>query len=165
MAHSQETRQAVRRAYVVERLALEQAARRNGVSYHTARAWKKKAREDGDDWDRARAATRMAQGGLGDLTAQLLEDFAILFQHTVEEVKSGQYSALQKAEAISRLSDAYTKTVKAAGGGDPRIARLSVALEVLERLAGFVQVQFPEHAGALMAVLEPFGQELAAAYG
>jgi len=165
MAHAPEVRAAVRRSYVAERLPLEAAADKHKVSYHTARNWKNRARQDGDDWDRARAASRMAAGGLGDLTTQVLEDFALLFQSTMEQIKEGEFAALDKAEALSRLSDAYTKTVKAAGGSDGRIAKLAIALEVLEKLVVYVQQHYPQHAHHLLEVLEPFGGELNQVYG
>lgn len=165
MAHPPETRQAVRRSYVAERLPLEAAAEKHGVSYHTTRQWKRAAKAAGDDWDRARAAARMAAGGLGDLTTQVLEEFALLFQSTMEQIGSGEYDGIQKAEAMSRLADAYTKTMKAAGGGDAGIAKLSVALDVLGRLVTFVQEHYPHHAEALLEVLEPFGESLNGAYG
>lgn len=165
MAHPQERRGAVRRSYVHERLSLEAAADKHGIAYNTARVWKRKARDDGDDWDKARAAHRMADGGLGDITAQLLEDFALLFQATIEEIKSGDYDGLKKAEALSRLSDAYTKTMKAAAGGDPRIARLAVALEVLDELAKFIRESFPDELERFVRILEPFGERLSKAFG
>jgi hypothetical protein len=165
MAHAPEVRAAVRRSYVAERLPLEAAAEKHRIAYGTARQWKRKAAEDGDDWDRARSASRMAAGGLGDLTTQVLEEFALLFQATMEEIGSGEYDGLQKAEAMSRLADAYTKTVKAAGGGDNRIAKLAVALDVLGRLVAYVQQHYPQQAVHLLEVLEPFGEELNQAYG
>jgi hypothetical protein len=164
MAHAPEVRQAVRRSYVIERLPLEAACEKHQVSYHTGRNWKRVDKEAGDDWDRARAASRMAAGGLGDLTTQVLEEFALLFQATMEQIGSGEYDGLQKAEAMSRLADAYTKTVKAAGGGDSKIARLAVAMEVLEKLVAFVQLHYPQQGAALLEVLEPFGEELSRAY-
>lgn len=160
MAHSQETRQAVRRSYVVERLSLEHAAERNGISYHTARAWKRAAKDLGDDWDRARTASRMAAGGLGDITNQVLEDFALLFQSTLDEIKGYEGEPFRKAEAISRLSDAYAKTMKAAGAGNNAIAELAVALKVLEELAKFIREGYPEQLETFTAILEPFGQRL-----
>lgn len=164
MAHGPEVRQAVRRSYVGERLPLEAAAEKHGVAYNTARHWKRKAKDEGDDWDRARSAARMAAGGLGDLTTQVLEEFALLFQSTMEQIGSSELDGVQKAEAMSRLADAYTKTVKAAGGGDGKIARLAVAMEVLERLVAFIQQHYPQHGAALLEVMEPFGGELSRAY-
>jgi hypothetical protein len=165
MAHAPEIKHAVRRSYVMERQPLEVAANKHDVSYNTARAWKKSAKESGDDWDRARAASRMAAGNLGDLTTQVMEEFALLFQVTMEDLANGDYDGLAKAEAMSRLADAYTKCVKAAGGGDSNIARLAVALEMLGHLVEFVQTHFPQHAEALLEVLEPFGEELNQRYG
>ena len=165
MAYGKDIQEAVKRAYVLDRLPLEAAAQAAGVSYSTAQAWKRKAREEGEDWDRARQATRMSSGQLGDITTQLLEDFAILFQTTVEQIKDADVNPLQKAEAISRLSDAYMKTMRAATKGAPEIGRLAMALEVLDMLGKFVQSQFPQHADALIEVLEPFGKQVAASYG
>ncbi len=165
MAHAPETRNAVRASYVYDRLPLEAAAEKHGVSYATARAWKKAAAEAGDHWDKARAAGRMAAGSLGDITAQVLEDFALLFQSTLEEIKAEKGSPFQKAEAISRLSDAYTKTMKAAGGGDSKIAQLAVAMRVLEELARFIREQYPKQLDPFVALLEPFGQRVSEVFG
>jgi hypothetical protein len=165
VAYSQQIREAVRNAYVRDRLPLEAAADRVGVSYSTAQAWKRKDAADGWCWDKARAASRMATGGLGDITTQLLEDFAILFQVTVEQIRDAEVDPLKKAEAISRLSDAYTKTMRAATKGAPEIGRLAMALEVLDLFSRFVRAEHPEHAEALIEVLEPFGQTLASTYG
>lgn len=165
MAYSQAVREAVRNAYVNDRLPLEAAAERVGVSYSAAQNWKRKAKAEGQCWDKARAAVRMSSGGLGDLTTQLLEDFAILFQTTVEQIRDAEVDPLKKAEAISRLSDAYTKTMRAATKGAPEIGRLAMALEVLDLFAKFVRADYPEHAEALITVLEPFGQTLASTYG
>ncbi len=165
MAYSQDIREAVRQAYVQDRLPLEAAAERVGVSYSAAQGWKRQAKADGQCWDKARAASRMSSGGLGELTTQLLEDFALLFQSTVEQIRDADADPLKKAEAISRLSDAYTKTMRAATKGAPEIGRLAMALEVLDLLARFVRAEHPEHAEALISVLEPFGRTLATTYG
>lgn len=165
MAHSPEKVQAVRGAFVYERLPLPDAADRAGVSYSAAQAWKRKAKENGDDWDKARNASRMAAGGLGDITNQLLEDFALLFQSTIEDIKVSDYNALDKAEAIARLSDAYTKTMKAAGGGNPKIAKLSIAMEVLSTLAEFIKSDYPEDLARFARILEPFGTRVSEVFG
>lgn len=165
MAHSPERIQAVRSGFVYERLPLPEAAVRAGVSYSAAQAWKKRAKALGDDWDKARCASRMAAGGLGDITNQLLEDFALLFQSTIEDIKVGDYNALAKAEAIARLSDSYMKTMKAAGGGNPKIAKLSVAMEVLSELAGFIKSDYPDDLERFARILEPFGVRVSEVFG
>jgi len=160
VAHSEETKLSVRRSYVYDKKSLQHAAQLHNVNYQTARSWKKKSETDGDDWDKARAASRMAGGGVGEMTAEVLEDFARLFQTTITELKDGNFTAIQKAEVLSRLSDAYTKTMKAAGNSNPRIARLSVAMEVLEELAKYIRTHSPHDLERFVLILEPFGQHI-----
>jgi len=165
MAHSQETKSAVRASYVRDRLPLEQVAEKHGISYATVRSWKRKAKEAGDCWEKARVASRMANGTFGDITTELLEDLTLLFQTTITDIKDKDISPLQKVEAISKLSDAYSKTIKAAGGGDQKIAKLAIAMQVLEELAKFIREGYPEQLEVFAAILEPFGQRVSEVFG
>lgn len=165
MAYSPEQRQAVRRAYVFDRVTLTAAAERHGVPYQTVRRWKSEDEARGDCWDKARAASRLAAGGLGDITAEVLEDFSRLFQSTIQELESGDVDPIKKAESIGRLADAYTKTMKAAGGADPKISKLAVAMQVIEELAKFIRERNPELLAPFTAVLEPFGARVAEILG
>ena len=161
MAYDQQVRTAVRRSYVNERLPLMAAAEKHNVPYVTARTWKRKAKKDQDDWDKARTATRMSEGGIGELTSQVIEDFAMLFQTTIADIKNADdIDPIKKAEALSRLSDAYSKTMKAASTGSPEIARLSVAMEVLKELAIFIRKHSPDDLPRFSAILDPFGQHI-----
>ena len=65
MAKSPEAKAAVRAAYVHRKLPLAQCVKglRPRVSEHTARRWKASAKNEGDDWDRARAASHLAGQG------------------------------------------------------------------------------------------------------
>jgi hypothetical protein len=136
------------------------------VHYETARAWKRKAKEDHDDWDQARQADRMAKGGLGDLTTAVLEDFFLQFKRSIDDMRTAtDISPMDRAEILARLSDSYVKTVKAAGNSNSGMARLSVALEVLAALSQFIQQRYPHHTALLVEVLEPFGTELSKKYG
>ncbi len=155
-------RQQVRTAYVRDRAPLPEAARRAGVPASTARGWKRRARQGGDDWDRAREAARMAEGGLGSVTERVLHDFSTLFTSTLARLQRAPGDPIETAQAIASLSDAYAKTVKAAGGADPRLARLAIALETLERLGRFLHEHHPELAPGLIEILEPFGAALSA---
>lgn len=165
MAHPRLKRSEVRRRYVLDRQPLTGAARIAGVAYETARAWKRQALERGDDWDKARDSEVLRDGTVDELTRVVLNEFVPLFRSTIVALSGDQLSATEKAEAMSRISDAYTKTVKAAGAVDPKIARLAWAMDVLKELATFVQTQFPQHAAALLEILEPFGEHLAEQYG
>ncbi len=161
MAYSEEQRQAVRRRYVYDRQALSAAAAQLNVPYATARRWKARDKELGDCWDKARAASRMAAGGLGDLTTQVLEDFARLFQETIKQLETEEVDPISKAESIARLADAYTKTMKAAGAAEPKVAKLAIAMQVLEELSKFIRERDPQLLAPFSALLEPFGSRIA----
>lgn len=161
MAHPAAKRTEVRRAYVADRQPLRAAAQIAGVGYETARAWKRDAAERGDDWDRVRQAQAVGEAGVGELTRVVLEEFVPLFRSTITAIKSDKLDAIDKAEAICRLSDAYAKTVKASGAVDPAIAKLAWAMDVLKLLAQFTAERFPQHNHALLELLEPFGEHLA----
>jgi len=165
MAHDAKKRGELRRRYVIDRQPLNAAALLSKVSYATARDWKRKAEQKGDCWDRARQAEDVGQGGVRALTRMVLEEFIPLFKSTIEAIRHDDFDAIEKAEAISRLSDAYSKTVKASGAVDPSLARLGWAMDVMKLLAEFTAERFPQHQNALLEVLEPFGETLAAEYG
>ncbi len=152
----------MRRGYIQDRLPLAEAARQAGVPPATARAWKRRALGAGDDWDRAREAARVAAGGLGSVTERVLADFATLFASTMAALKVAPGDPVETAKAMATLADAYAKTVRAAGAADPKLARLSIALETLERLGQYIREHHPAAAAALLEVLEPFGSAIAA---
>lgn len=157
MAHKPEIRQACRNSYVFDRLSLPDAANSAGVSYNTARVWKKNARESGDDWDKARIAARLTEGGLGDLTRMVLSEFTHQFQATLEQLKGFGGNPVDAAQAMTRLADAYVKMVGAASKAEPGITRQGIALDVLRLLSEFIRSKYPQHLGAFAEVLEPFG--------
>jgi predicted ArsR family transcriptional regulator len=166
MAHPPETRTRLRAFFIHDGLSLDTAAERLSLSSRTATRWKQEALAKGDDWDKARAASRLAGEGAEAVSQAVLEEFLALFQTTLGEIKGNRdLKPMERAEAISRLSDAYTKTMSSVAKSAPKLNRLAVASEVLQLLAKFVQTKVPKHAPALMEVLEPFGEELVAAYG
>lgn len=161
MAHPAAKRTELRRAYVSDRQPMRAAAQSAGIGYETARTWKREAAERGDDWDRARQAQAIGEAGVGELTRVVLEEFVPLFRSTIVAIRSDKLDAIDKAEAICRLSDAYAKTVKASGAVDPAIAKLAWAMDVLKLFAQFTAERFPQHSLALLELLEPFGEHLA----
>lgn len=165
MAHKPQIRSAARAAYVHEAQPMEAVAARLAVSAGTLSRWKREALDSGDDWDRARAAARLAGQGAEAVATAVLEDFVLLFQSTLAEIKSGSIPPLAKAEAISRLSDAYHKTTAAASRGNPKLSRLAIAMDVLQLLAEHIRQHRPQLAAAFAEMLEPFGADLAKAYG
>ena len=155
----------MRRAYIVDRVPLTEAARRLQVPLATARAWKRAARASGDCWDRAREAARLAVGGLGSVTEQVLTDFSLLFTSTMADLKTSGAEPVERAKAMAMLSDAYAKTMRAAGAADPRLGRLAIALETLERLGRHLRQHRPELLAPVLEELEAFGQTLSAEWG
>jgi len=165
MAHSAEIRAAVRAAVVHEGLHPKEAARRLGVPARTVEQWMRRARREGDDWLRARTLSYMHGKGSDQVLMSVLESIVNLTQKTLADIQVADIPPLDRVEAISRLVDAYHKTAAAVAKNSPRLNRLALAMEILEKLADYVVASHPKHAPALLEVLEPFGQEIAKAYG
>lgn len=165
MAHPPEIRHKLRAAYVYDRLPLESAAEKCGIGYATARRWKAEAESDGDDWERGRSAARLAGDGMAHVVQMMLDDYLILHQSAIDGMKSDQtITPMIKAETLSRLADAFTKTMSAIGKVSPELSRLAVATDVLQRLAKFVTIFHPHMSESFLEILEPFAGELAKEY-
>ncbi len=161
MAHNQETRDAVRRSYIFDRLSLEKAAGIHNVAYQTARSWKRKAREAGDDWDKVRLAHTMAGGELEDIARQLLTDLIIQFQATIDIVKNDvEIKAMQRVELLTSLSDSYNKSISASKKLVPETSKLATALEVLNMLSDYIKTHNPQQLVVFVEILEGFAGQL-----
>lgn len=166
MAHGQEVRDQVRRAYIYERLSLDIAASQAGVAFATASRWKRAAAEAGDDWDKLRSANLLAGAGLEEVGRQALTGFMIQYQATMEALcKAENIEPGTKVEMLASLADAFNKTVSASKRVLPETSELGTAMEVVQKLAEFVRARFPKHVHAFAEILEPFGEELAKTYG
>lgn len=166
MAHSKEVREAVKRHYVHDRMPLEQAAKLRDVSPATVGRWKKEAAENGDDWDKQRAALLLAGDGIEAVARQMLADYLIQHQAMMEEIsKSTDINAGKKVEMLASLADSFNKTVAASKRVLPETNELATAMDVVQKLADFIRTHYPQHARIFAEVLEPFGDELAKTYG
>ena len=166
MAHGEDSRRAVRAAYVFDQLALEAAAAKIGIPYDTVRNWKREAKKMGDDWDKARAAQMIAGGGIEDVVRQTLGIVVQQVQATVQAIQEADdMSPATKVDMLASLADAYNKLMAASRKMMPETDKLAVATDVVKRLADFTRTKHPKHASALIEVLEPFADELARAYG
>ncbi len=165
MAHGEEVRRAVRAGYVFDQLGLEVAALKAGVPVATARRWIREARDAGDDWDRARSAQMIAGGGIEQVVRQTLAVVVQQVQATVDAIQADPDLAPgEKVQMLASLADAYNKLMAASKRLMPETDKLAVAMDVLRRLAEYTRARHPAHAPALLAVLEPFGDEIARAY-
>lgn len=165
MAHDADTRREARKRYVYERQALPTIAIALGVSEASLRRWKRDAGARGDDWDVARSANTIAGEGLDKLVMEVVQDYVTVHQATIEDLRSAEMSAAEKAKVLAGLADSFNKTVNAAGRVSPKISELGVAMDVLKRLGDFVGREFPAAAPALLEIIDPFGQHLAEVYG
>ncbi|MBI1175664.1 MAG: DUF1804 family protein [Sideroxydans sp.] len=160
MAHPQETRDRVRQLYI-EGMPLNGAAVTCGVSYDTARDWKAKSKEKGDDWDTARAAFRISEQGMDELNQQLVEDFARQVITTTRELEEAKIPAANKAQLLAQLADAYAKFSKAFARVNPQYSGLAVALDTLK----VVVEHLKKHDPAVLRTLHPHIEDIGSTLG
>ncbi|MDE2577937.1 MAG: DUF1804 family protein [Hyphomicrobiales bacterium] len=165
MARDAAKQRDLRKAYVVDGLTLPAAAITAGVPEGTARRWKREAADDGDDWDRARAAATMAGSGRDAILTDAVEGFVIQFKMSIDKVTDdADLAPAQRVQLLASLADAFNKVVAAAGRVSPKISELGVALDVLKRFGDFVAKNHPDAGPALLEALESFGDTLAEVY-
>lgn len=161
MAHDKATRDALRRAYVFDRLSLDKAASVTGVSYPTARNWKNKAKANGDDWDKIRTAHTMAGGEIEDIARQLLTDLIVQYQTTIDLIKGdSDINAIQRVELLTSLSDSYNKALSASKKLVPETSKLATALEVLDKLSDYIKANNPQQLIVFVEILQGFAEKL-----
>lgn len=166
MAHPTERRTQLRGYYVYKRLPMEAACSALKIAKSTGIRWKADAREQGDDWDTARAAVAMSDESTNNLARKVLEDYLVQHQAAMDQLREDK--ALRPSERINLLAsaaDSFNKTMNSLRKVAPELNRHAVALDTLQRLASFAQQRYPQHVSALLVLLEPFGEELAKAYG
>ena len=166
MAHGEDTRRAVRAAYVFDQLGLEVAAVKEGVPTATARRWKREAKDAGDDWDKARSAQMIAGGGIEDVVRQTLAVMVQQVQATIESIQAApDMDPTTKVQMLASLGDSYHKLANVSRRLMPETDKLAVAMDVIKRLDAFIRDNHPQQAGVFAELLPTFGQELARAYG
>ena len=160
MAHSASLKAACRAAYI-DNMPLTQIAKAQNVPLATLRSWKRRALEQGDDWDKL-----LAGEGMEAVARQTLSDYVLQHKALMGEIIEAQdMTAREKTQALASLADSFNKMVSASRRVLPETNELSVALRVIQMLTEFVRRQFPQHAAALLEVLEPFADEVAEKLG
>lgn len=160
MAHSASLKAACRAAYI-DNMPLTQIAKAQNVPLATLRSWKRRALEQGDDW-----ANLLAGEGMEAVARQTLSDYVLQHKALMGEIIEAQdMTAREKTQALASLADSFNKMVSASRRVLPETNELSVALRVIQMLTEFVRRQFPQHAAALLEVLEPFADEVAEKLG
>lgn len=166
MAHSSNKKSEARSAYVFDNMPLAQIAKIQKVSLATLRAWKKKACEAGDDWDKLRAANMLAGEGMEAVARQTLSEYVLQHKTVMDEVLAAtDMTAKQKTDALASLGDSFNKMVSASRRVLPMSDELAIALRVIQMLTEFVKQEFPQHVEALLEILEPFTEVVVAKLG
>lgn len=164
MSSEQDKRRKARADYVYRRMTGATIAMTLNISVATFGRWKKSAKEAGDDWDVARTASIIAGEGIETVVSTVIEDFMIMAQSVLEEIKNGDLRLDQKVKSLVALADAMTKMTTSAGKLAPKISELGVAQDVMQYLVEFVRENFPQHVAAILEIIEPFGESLARRY-
>ncbi|SSY80647.1 DUF1804 family protein [Alysiella crassa] len=157
MAHPQEKRDLVRRKYIFENQSLEVAAMFCQVPFATARSWKYQAREQGDDWDKARSANLFASGGIETMGQTLLAGFLVQYQSAFDDLeKAEDVNPLEKAKVLASLTDSYLKVVNANKKLLPETQAAAVALQVVEELLNHISENYPNQLQDFALILQTF---------
>lgn len=157
-------RRKARSDYVHRRMTQSTIAVAYGISEATVGRWKKAAKADGDDWDKARTAHVIAGEGVEVVVSSVVEDFMIQAQAILDEIKAGDHTTQEKVSMLVALSDAMTKMAASAKRFAPKVSELGVAQDVMGKLLDFVREHFPQHASTILEIIEPFGAHLAGIY-
>ncbi|MBN6074294.1 DUF1804 family protein [Aggregatibacter actinomycetemcomitans] len=158
MAHDEKTKAFVRRYYVFDCLTLELAAEKAGVSYNTARRWKRKAQARGDNWDTVRDANTMASGKVEDVARGMLTTFVIYFEKTMEELRhTEEVSVSEKAKLIQGMGDSYSKMVASSKRLLPEISELDTAMRTIKMLTEYIKQTKPELVEDFLTCFDGFG--------
>lgn len=166
MAHSNAIRAAARAAFVHEGLPLIKIAERLGVPMPTLRNWKKASLKTGDDWEKAALAVGIGASGTAAAVEAVIGRFMRQFQALMGQIEeSDEVSVPDKIKLMAMLTDSYAKMTAATARAQPKLDKLSVALEVLSLLGDYVVKSHRDSAPALVGALEAFGPELTARYG
>lgn len=165
MAADSDKKREARSEYIYKRQTQTMIGLKIGMSAATIRRWKAAAKKKGDDWDIARAAHMIAGEGLDAVIITVVEEFMIMAQNMIEELKKDDQPLEKRVQQITSLADAMNKMTNSAGKLAPKISELGVAQDVLRRMVEFVREDYPEHASALLEVMEPFGDKLVEAFG
>lgn len=164
MANDMDARRKARSDYVYRRMTAATISMTLGISQATFGRWKKSAKENGDDWDIARSASLMAGEGIETVVSSVVEDFMIMAQSLLDDIKNGELPLDQKVKHLVALADAMTKMTASAGKLAPKISELGVAQDVMQYLVEFVRENFPQHIAVILEIIEPFGEQLARRY-
>jgi hypothetical protein len=153
MAHPPEKRMQLRAAYIGG-LPLEVAAIKTEVPYATARNWFRSAREDGDDWDKFRAASLIvAGGGIEQAMGRIIAAGLMRCEALLERVGETE-NPLAGVQAMATLGDTVAKLKAASKGMMPEADQLAIETGAIKALADLFIKLHPKSADQMLSTVE-----------
>lgn len=153
MAHPPEKRMELRTAYIGG-LPLEAAADKAGIPYATARNWFRTAREEGDDWDKFRAASLIvAGGGIEQAMGRIIAAGLMRCEALLEKIADSEDVA-GAMQAMATLGDTVAKLKAAGKGMMPEADQLAIENGAIKALADLFIKQHPKMAGEMLSTVE-----------
>lgn len=153
MARPPEERMKLRSAYIGG-LPLEAAADKAGVPYATARNWFRAAREEGDDWDKFRAASLIvAGGGIEQAMGRIIAAGLMRCEALLEKIADSEDVA-GAMQAMATLGDTVSKLKAAGKGMMPEADQLAIENGAIKALADLFIRQNPKMASEMLSTVE-----------
>lgn len=153
MAHPPEKRVALRSAYIGG-LPLEAAADKAGVPFPTARNWFRAAREEGDDWDKFRAASLIvAGGGIEQAMGRIIAAGLMRCEALLEKMAESEDIA-GAMQAMATLGDTVAKLKAAGKGMMPEADQLAIENGAIKAFADLMIKLHPKTAEQVLSAVE-----------
>lgn len=153
MAHPPEKRLELRTAYIGG-LPLEAAAGKAGVPHATARNWFRAARDEGDDWDKFRAASLIvAGGGIEQAMGRIIAAGLMRCEALLEKIAESEDVA-GAIQALATLGDTVAKLKAAGKGMMPEADQLAIENGAIKAFADLMIKRHPKTADQVLATVE-----------
>lgn len=163
--YSNALRNEVRATYVHGNLSFAQIGEKLNLPLRTLYRYKAQAREKGDDWEDARLSALISGMGYQAAVSQVLEGLLRQSQCVMQAITDDNtLSSEKKMTMLAQLAFSMNMARKSAEGLNPKINKLSVALEILNLLTRYIRDHHPEHVATFLDILQPFGADLRKRY-
>lgn len=161
MAHADETRAALRRAYISERQTLETSAVMAKIPLATARNWKRAAKEAGEDWDKLRELAMLTGGDMETMFRRILAAAMTQAESSLKALEADpEMGAETRVKLMSSLADSLNKMGSSMARFAPEADAHAIRLDTLKRYAEFARAKYPASAMGLVESLQAFGATL-----
>lgn len=153
MARPPEERMKLRTAYIGG-LPLEAAAGTANVPYATARNWFRAAREEGDDWDKFRAASLIvAGGGIEQAMGRIIAAGLMRCEALLERVGESE-DPFVAVSAMATLGDTVAKLKAAGKGMMPEADQLAIENSAIKAVSDLFIRLHPKSAEQMLSTVE-----------